>query len=270
VLLLTALGALLLPKHGRPTSKRSFSAQAGFPFQLSVQAQGDGVEVLWDAQSTPLADAHEGRLVIMAPQKRPRVVTLDPHQLASGHIYYRTSAGDLSFWLEIIDSAGKIEKESVLALASTPAGASPTARQLRLPGLTFTPPQGSQVRTRPEHTVLKDPELPQSVPTASANAPGVRLRATRKGVKSNPRPTRPNPVDPVVATAVAAVPSVDQISIGADRQDITEEFGVPALSAETMVRGHVIETMVYGPDRAHHTLTVISLEDGKVFSTSSR
>jgi hypothetical protein len=270
VLMLTALGALLLPKHGRPTSKRSVAAQAGFPFQLSVQAEGDGVDVRWDPQSTPLADAHEGRLVITAPQKRPQVVTLDPDQLASGHIYYRSSASGLNFRLEIVDSSGKVDKESILALSSTPVGASPTAaRQLRPAALTFTPPHASQVRTRPEHIVLKDPDPPQSVPIASANAPSVRLRASRNGVKSNRRPTVPNPVDPVVTTAVPAVPSVDQISIGAERQDITEKFGVPALSAETMVRGHVIETMVYGTDRAH-TLTVISLEDGKVFSTSSR
>jgi hypothetical protein len=270
VLVLTALGALLLPKHGRPTSNRSVAAQAGFPFQLSVQAEGDGVDVLWDAQSTSVADAHEGRLVITAPQKRPQTVTLDPDQLASGHIHYRTSAGDLNFRLEIVDSFGNVEKESVLALASTPAGASPTAaRQLRPPGLTFTPPHASQVRTLPEHTVLKDPDPPRSVPTESANAPGVRLRATRNGVKSNPRLTLANPVGPVVATAVRAVPSVDQISIGAKKQDITEKFGDPALSTEAMVRGHVFETLVYGTDRAH-TLTVISLEDGKVFSTSSR
>jgi hypothetical protein len=269
VLVLTALGALLLPKHGRPTSKRSVAAQAGFPFHLSVQAEGDGVDVLWGAQGTPLADAHEGRLVITAPRKQPQTVTLEPDQLASGHIHYRTSAGDLNFRLEIVDSSGKFVKESVLALASTPAGASPTARQLRPPGLTFTPPQGSQVRSRPEHTVLKDPELPQSVPTASANAPGVRLRATRNGVQSNPRPRLPKPIEPAVATAVPAVPSIDQISVGAERQDITEKFGDPALSTETIVRGHVFETLVYGTDRAR-TLTVISLEDGKVFSTSSR
>jgi hypothetical protein len=38
-----------------------------------------------------------------------------------------------------------------------------------------------------------------------------------------------------------------------------------------MVRGHFIETMVYGPNRAHaHAQTIISLEDGKVFSASSK
>ena len=270
VLSLTALGALLLPKHGGPTSKRSVAAQAGFPFQLTAQAEGDGVDVLWDAQCTPLADAHDGRLVITAPQKRPQTVTLEPDQLASGYIHYRTSAGDLNFQLEIVDSSGKVEKESVLALASPPAAASPTAaRQLRIPGPTLTLPQGSPVRTRPEHAVLKDPEPPQSAPAASANAPSLLLRATRKGVESNPRPTLPKPIEPAVATAVPAVPSIDQISIGAERQDITEKFGEPALSTETVVRGHVFENLVYGTVRAH-TLTVISLEDGKVFAKSSR
>jgi hypothetical protein len=111
--------------------------------------------------------------------------------------------------------------------------------------------------------VLEGPDPPQSVPTAP-------LLASGNGTESNPRPTVSNQVEPVATIAVpAAVPSVDQISIGAERRDITEKFGVPALSVETVVRGHFIENMVYVPDRAH-AQTVISLEDGKVVSTSSR
>ena len=245
LLMLIALGAFLLPRHASPTSKRSVAAHASFPFPLSVQAQGNGVDVRWDPQSAPLAGAHEGRLLITAPRRRPQTVTLDPNQLASGHVYYRSSTKDLTFRLDIIGSA-----DSIASSSSISVNASPT---------TITQPHMRQVRTRPEHIL---DGAPQSVPIASAKAPDVGQRASRNDVSA------PYSVERVVTT-LPAVPSVDQIRIGAERRDITEKFGAPALSTETMVRGHVIETMVYGPYPAH-AQTIISLEDGKVFSTSSR
>ena len=222
--------------------------QARSPFQLSVQAEGKGVDVRWDPQSTPRASAHEGRLVIMAPEKQPKTVTLGPDQLASGHMYYPSSTSRLTFRLDVIDSAGSILASS----SSTPVGASLNAARERRPA-GFTVP-------RP----------PQSVPAASAMAPSVALRPSGNGAKSNPLPTVQDRVEPVVATTVpAAAPSVDQISIGTERQDITEKFGDPAISVAKMVGGHFIETLVYVPERAHAE-TIISLEDGKVSSTSSR
>jgi hypothetical protein len=143
----------------------------------------------------------------------------------------------LSFRLDIVASSGKVESSTLAGVTST------RARQT--------------------------PDPPQSVQTASAKAPNLRLRESLNGVKSNQPQTAPDSVEPVVTSAVSALPSVDEISLGTERRDITEKFGAPAFSTESIVRGHALETMVYGPDRAH-TQTIISLKDGKVSSLSSR
>jgi hypothetical protein len=80
-LLLIALGALLLPEHSKPTSKPSVAVQAGFPFQLGVQADGNGINIRWDPKRTPPSDARKGRLVISGIERLSKKVKLDSDPL---------------------------------------------------------------------------------------------------------------------------------------------------------------------------------------------
>jgi len=90
------------------------------PLQLVVEAQGNGLNIRWNPQSRPLAEARAGRLVIVEGDKRPRIISLNPQLLTSGHVFYRSSADRLQFQLEIVDHSGKVVRESVLALSSKP------------------------------------------------------------------------------------------------------------------------------------------------------
>jgi len=94
---------------------------AAFPLQLDVESQGNGLNIRWSPQSGPIAKAREAHLIIRENDQRPRMVPLDRQQLASGHIYYRSSAEQVEFQLEIVDTSGAVSRESVLALSSKPS-----------------------------------------------------------------------------------------------------------------------------------------------------
>jgi hypothetical protein len=118
VLALACLSAFLLRDDGSfGPRQKSPAAAAAFPLQLEVEAQGNGLNIRWNPQSEPVTEAREGRLVILEADQRPRIVPLDRQQLASGHVYYRSSAERLQFQLEIVDNSGRVAKESVLALS---------------------------------------------------------------------------------------------------------------------------------------------------------
>jgi len=133
VVVLAGLSAFLMrdrwapaPKQAAPTAIQTAPAPAKFPLQLDVEAQGKGVNIRWNSQSAPVRQAREGHLVIMEPGQQPQIITLDPARLASGHVYYQSSAERLEFRLEVLDGNGTTARESVLALASRPAAPSST------------------------------------------------------------------------------------------------------------------------------------------------
>ena len=67
----------------------------------------------------------------------------------------------------------------------------------------------------------------------------------------------------VPPAAVSRFPTVDEIRAGAEKPQIKEIFGDPALSALTTHRGHDLETFVYARNRGQ-SIAVICFEDGKV------
>jgi len=71
------------------------------------------------------------------------------------------------------------------------------------------------------------------------------------------------PVDP------PPFPQVDQIANGAPEETVIDKYGVPAISALTSDRGHVLSTYVYAKDQGRSE-TVIQLEDGRVASAFSK
>lgn len=74
----------------------------------------------------------------------------------------------------------------------------------------------------------------------------------------------------VFAPAPKRFPSANEISIGAQRENIAEKFGEPSLATTTTSGdGRVMETLVYAR-KSGRDITVIRLEDGKVLSAYSR
>jgi hypothetical protein len=64
-------------------------------------------------------------------------------------------------------------------------------------------------------------------------------------------------------------PSADQIAMGVHEDAVTTAYGDPAISAATVMDGHMVETLVYARDR-QPSATVIRLVDGKVSSAYTK
>jgi hypothetical protein len=87
------------------------------------------------------------------------------------------------------------------------------------------------------------------------------------------------PIEPVAEVVVAPpkppappkqFPEPREISVGAERENIAERFGQPALATTTTSNdGRMMETLVYAR-KSGRDVTVIRIEDGKVLSAYSR
>jgi hypothetical protein len=77
-------------------------------------------------------------------------------------------------------------------------------------------------------------------------------------------------IAPPVPPVPREFPSANQISVGAERENIAEKFGQPSLATTTTSDdGRVLETLVYAR-KSGRDVTVIRIEDGKVLSAHSR
>jgi hypothetical protein len=75
---------------------------------------------------------------------------------------------------------------------------------------------------------------------------------------------------PIPPPAPKEFPSAKEISVGAERENISERFGEPSLATTTTLGGgRVMETLVYAR-KSGRDVTVIRMEDGKVLSAYSR
>jgi len=127
----------------RPSEVRTVVASAtkdNIPLQVRVEPQGKGlIEVRWNPQSSSIAEASSGRLVITEPNQKPRVLALEVGQLKTGHLMYQSAADSIQFDLEIAGRSGAIVKESVLALQSPANSPQPTAPPQTPPQQAATP-----------------------------------------------------------------------------------------------------------------------------------
>ena len=108
--------------------------------------------------------------------------------------------------------------------------------------------------------------------------PPAKASKTTPVAETAPEPVIVAPVAEVViappAPAPAAppkqFPSANEISIGSERENISERFGEPSLATTTTsADGRVMETLVYAR-KSGRDVTVIRMEDGKVLSAYSR
>jgi hypothetical protein len=115
-------------------------------------------------------------------------------------------------------------------------------------------------------------EAEKETPAPKPKKPAAVKKAV---VAAEPEPSQPAVVAPVAEVVVAPptpkeFPSANQISVGAERENISEKFGQPSLATTTTSDdGRVLETLVYAR-KSGRDVTVIRIEDGKVLSAHSR
>ena len=121
----------------------------------------------------------------------------------------------------------------------------------------------------------------QAAASKQAEAAKAVKKPVAKATKTTPAAEpAPEPVIAPVAEVVTAppipppapkeFPSAKEISVGAERENISERFGEPSLATTTTLSGgRVMETLVYAR-KSGRDVTVIRIEDGKVLSAYSR
>jgi len=183
--------------------------------QLEVRPEGKGLlNVRWNAQSAPVQRAHEGRLVIVEANQQPKTVPLQAEELKVGHVYYQSSVERLELRLEVVDNAGVVVRESVLALApgsaeGTSAPAAPQTEQVEAPPVRPQPPPVETAAV--ERVVTPVPEAPK------VSAPAPREFTP-------PRSTKPKSEEPAEPVLEASTPVATGITAPA-------HVNLPALSA---------------------------------------
>jgi TonB family protein len=139
------------------------STANNFPLQLQLEPQGKGqLNIRWNPQSTLIAQAREGRLVITESNQKPRTIPLALDQLKIGHLIYQPQTERAEFRLEVADASGAVAEESVLSLAALPATTTPAAA-------TATPSANTVINTAATSAA---PNPAPSAPVAAATPVG--------------------------------------------------------------------------------------------------
>lgn len=99
---------------------------AGVPVELRAQADAEGLEVRWNPQSTPVANAREGRVTLVQPNGVNETIDLTFQQLTSGKMYLASwGAAFTGVRFEVVDSRGVATRESFSALPFVPEAEPP-------------------------------------------------------------------------------------------------------------------------------------------------
>lgn len=170
VVIAAGVTAFLLRDRWLPIHASVAPAAAARPLQVDVEMAGAGlIRVVWKTDSTPLAQAREGRLVVAEGSLPPRTLGLTLDQLRSGHLDLQSAADRFDFRLEVVNQSGAIATESVRA---------------RLPKAAETPEQ-----TAPPQTAGEQPATPKDKPAPKEQAK-VEIPVEKT---PDPQPYRPAP-----------------------------------------------------------------------------
>ncbi len=235
---------------------------SSFPFQVKAEPQGNGlIDIRWNPQSSQVAQAREGRLVITEHDQPARVVDLSPDQLKIGHVSYQAQTERLEFRLEVVDQNGASTAESVLALSTKPASAPQTQplpmakapdplEPVRQAARPFTPPVPAQTSTPEVRAMVLDP--PAAVPIGTTGAPGPDVRQTMTNLPA--APVKPAPL-PAQAPA-APLRTGGKIQPPVLLKKISPAY--PQLARVGHIQGDVRFTATIGKDGKVQNLQVVS------------
>ena len=210
--------SLFLLKDRLWTSKPAQGAVTSAALQMQVESQGNGIiNIRWNPESAIVAQAREGRLLIIESGQEPRTVPLGPEQLKIGHLYYQSPVERVEFRLEIVDRSGAVTKESVLALSSVKAAepqagppVAPTTNEAHKeeppPAVPQTPPVETKRDLKQQAVTAKKPvetSQPKAVVATRSFTPPPNQRKAEE-----PRALLVDP-PPSVPGSGAALPSVN-------------------------------------------------------------
>jgi TonB family protein len=133
---------------------------------LSVEPSGQEWRVSWNPNATALHDARSVQLFVREGDDQNRI-DLTPHDLAAGIYKYRPTGNDVTFRLEVVESAGRVSAESFRFVRNA-AAVTPAPAPAKLPQ--STPPQAAKVVRRTE------PKAIHRAPPVVAS--GIRPRIT--------------------------------------------------------------------------------------------
>ena len=245
------------------------------PLQLMAEPLGNGlVNVRWNAQSSSIAQARDGRLVITEHDKAPRTMALDVAQLKIGHLTYQSAAESIQFDLEVNDRSGAVAKESILSLSS-PAGSTPqTPREPVATGKPQVTPQAAPPKGQTPAPAIVQPEaeVPQQNP-AKARAfvpPPTQQKKEQAAIIDAPPALANAPVTPLGVTLPARLAPLSppppnapqQIRVESNLQAANLIKRVvpvyPVLARSAGVQGMVRFTALIGKDGKIQNLKLIS------------
>lgn len=253
----------------------STAAAAGdplHPFKMQVESAGNGqISIRWDPQTPGVAKATGGRMEILEQGHQARTADLTAEQLATGHLYYRSSADQVEFRLEVGGSGGSTLRESVLAISSTPAA--PAPEQPKVEVAQKPPPEPKLVaKVEPAPAPQQEPARPvrtftpppMPVQQKTDDGPAVLLDASSvlpsatvmKPVVIVPEMKAPPPPEPKLSQGPK------QVRIGGHVQEANLIKRVapvyPGLAKTARVQGTVRFTAVIGKDGRVQNLQLIS------------
>ena len=238
------------------------------PLQLLAEPLSNGlINVRWNAQSSSIAQARDGRLVITERDKPSRTMVLDVAQLKIGHLTYQSAAESIQFDLEVNDSSGAVAKESILSLSS-PAGSPPQTP--REPVAAVKPQAAPPKVQEPAPPIVQAVvEVPQPSP-AKARAfvpPPTQQKKEQAVIIDAPPALSSAPVTPLGVTvparlATLAPPPPQQIRVESNLQAanlIKRVIPVyPVLAKSAGIQGMVRFTALIGKDGKIQDLKLIS------------
>jgi protein TonB len=249
---------------------------APFPLELQVEPQGKGqINVRWNPQSTLIAQAREGRLVITENNQKPRTIPLGVDQLKFGHLTYQPQTERVEIRLEAVDPSGSVAEESVLSVGSAPASAAaqaaalattaPAASTNTTPSATpqTTPAQPAPTPSRPAAraftppSVNRTPEqttIVEAPPVLSDNGPSptpfVAVQVPRPGA---PPPT---PAAPAANPAGRSIQVESSLQAAKLTKKVTPAY--PALAKAARVQGTIHFQATIGKDGSVTNLQAVS------------
>jgi TonB family protein len=203
---LVAAGATFLLLLFRTSSVTASTPQSGAlsnsqaaSLGMRVETDGPGLLLSWNRYSRAVQSAQSGVLAIQdGPQHRD--VALDRNQIATGSVFYRPAADDVSFRLDLRDVHGASAAQILRVLDASP----------RKPAAGAVHPDAALPPEKPHETERKPIAIPQS-----ASRPGMRLASNTSPIPAPPPAVETGPAsDPVTGVLqlapVAPSPALSQ------------------------------------------------------------
>lgn len=285
VITIIGIVVLLAIHHWWPRPKQtSTPAPLTSPLKLEVQPENNGLmDVRWNPGSAVIAQSKEARLIIMERDLQPKVLTLSPDQLKSGHLPFQPLGDRVVFRLEVVDRSGAVTKESVLTQAASTPSAPPTPvptqpvtksqntlakaarnsdadddadlgraskssepQTSRTAVRPFTPPPAAPRNSKDGRLILPEPP---SVSTSVSNSSPIHIPDPGERAGIAPPPANKQ-------GAVTPLPGGGNLQPGKLIKKVAPVY--PQMAAASRVQGVVRFTALIGKDGKVHNLQVLS------------